>query len=139
MAGPRDYDRRTVILAGIGMIVLLIIGALLSGFFIDSNSDPMGDTNPAVIIAEATGDTIPVGGGSRPRIIPDPAEGKAPETPGEPGGWQQTALLGFVCAAIAAIGVGIFIGGRRTRANKAAWHHAAEPGEEERRRERGRG
>lgn len=137
MSGPREYDRRSFILAGVGMLVLLAIGALISGFLIDSNDAPMGDTNPAVIIDEATGDTIPVGKG-RPRIIPEPGSGHAPETPGEPGGWQQTGLFVALCLVIVGIGVGVFIGGKKARVNKDAWRHAADPGQEELRRERGR-
>lgn len=139
MSGPREYDRKTFIIAGVGMLVLLGIGALLSGFLIDANSAPMGDTNPAVIIDEQTGDTVPVGQGGRPHIIPDPTQGTAPETPGEPGGWQQTTLFIAICLVIVGIGVGIFIGGRKARANKDAWRHAADPGQEELRRVRGRG
>lgn len=139
MAGPQEYNRRTFILAGVVMIVLLGLGALASGFLIDSNDEPMGDTNPAVIVDEQTGDTAPVErGDGRPDIVPRPNSGKAPETPGDPGGSQQLLLLGGVMVAMAGIGVWVFTGGRRARANKAAWRAAAEPGQEERRREVGR-
>jgi hypothetical protein len=37
------------------------------------------------------------------RIIPDPREGCAPETPGDPGGWQQLTLLVVILAAFVVI------------------------------------
>ena len=42
------------------------------------------------------------GGGS---IIPDPREGCGPETPGDPGGWQQLTLLAVILVALVVIGL----------------------------------
>jgi hypothetical protein len=36
-------------------------------------------------------------------IIPDPREGCAPETPGDPGGWQQLTLFAVILVALAVI------------------------------------
>lgn len=36
-------------------------------------------------------------------IIPDPRDGCAPETPGDPGGWQQLTLLAVILMALAVI------------------------------------
>src|SRR5699024_10522281 len=140
MDRPQDHKRSTFILAGIVMIVLLGLGALVSGFLIDSNDEPMGDTNPAVIVDEETGETVPdESGDGQPEIVPQPNSGKAPESSGDPGGSQQLILLGSVMLVMGGIGLWIFIGGRRARARKNEWWAAAEPGEEERRREVGRG
>jgi hypothetical protein len=44
---------------------------------------------------------VPSGGGG---TIPDPREGRAPETPGDPGGWQQLTLLAVIIVALLMIG-----------------------------------
>lgn len=36
-------------------------------------------------------------------IIRDPSEGVGPQTPGDPGGWQQLTLLAIVLVALAVI------------------------------------
>ncbi len=36
-------------------------------------------------------------------IIPDPREGCGPETPGDPGGWQQLTLFAVILVALAVI------------------------------------
>ena len=39
-----------------------------------------------------------------PNIIPTPAEGRAPDNPGDPGGWEQLLVLGLVIIGLASVG-----------------------------------
>lgn len=66
--------------------------------------------------------------GGRPSIIPNPAEGRGPSSPEEPGGWMQLGLFGVLALALGGIGYAIFRGGRTARANRAAWRAAAATG-----------
>jgi len=52
--------------------------------------------------AESAQDEPSQGGGGGD-IIPRPSEGRAPETPGDPGGWQQLTLLAVIVIAVAVI------------------------------------
>lgn len=68
-------------------------------------------------------------GGAKPHIIERPNSGRAPENPGDRGGWEQLALLGLIVVAVAVIGVvAVRGGGARARAGRAAWRAAAESG-----------
>jgi hypothetical protein len=53
-------------------------------------------------------------------IIPEPNSGKAPETPGEPGGWLQVSLFFLICGAVIAMVLAVWLQGRRARARRAA-------------------
>jgi len=136
MAGPTEYSRKTFVLAGVVMLVLLFLGALAAGFYVDANDTPMGGAETATIddAPAPKGAPAPPAGATKPSSLPRPADGRAPEEDGDPGGWQQIALFGLLAASMLGIGAAIFVGSRRTRANKAAWLAAAEPGQEDLRR-----
>jgi hypothetical protein len=51
----------------------------------------------------------------RPSIIERPEEGRAPEQPGDPGGWQQLALLGLVMAGLGTVALLVWRSSRRAR------------------------
>jgi hypothetical protein len=53
-------------------------------------------------------------------IIPEPNSGKAPETPGDPGGWLQVSLFFLICGAVIAMVVAVWLQGRRARERRAA-------------------
>lgn len=52
-----------------------------------------------------------------PHIIPKPSEGRAPDNPGDPGGWEQLALLGLVVAGLGTVAALVWRSSRRARAN----------------------
>lgn len=60
--------------------------------------------------------TLPEGEGDVGRIIPLPDSGRAPESPGDRGGWQQVTLFFVICLVILAMAVYVW---RRSRCNRA--------------------
>lgn len=76
-------------------VLVTVVGLTLwwSALPVGAQGDP--EPNPPTINAPDCG------GG----IIPDPAEGCGPETPGDPGGWQQLTLLLVILVALVAIGL----------------------------------
>lgn len=62
--------------------------------------------SPASAQPGATTSTLPVDNREFGEIIPKPNAGKAPETPGDPGGWLQVSLFFLICAVVLLI-VGI--------------------------------
>jgi hypothetical protein len=56
------------------------------------------------------------GFGTRPRIITRPEDGAAPDSPGDPGGWEQLALFGVIVAGLGAVGLLVWRSSRRARA-----------------------
>ncbi len=59
---------------------------------------------PAALAQDDSGD-LEIGPPDDPRItiLPRPNSGSAPETPGDPGGWQQLTLLAIVVVALVLI------------------------------------
>lgn len=88
--------------------------------------DPAAGTGTTAVDTPGAETVDEVGG--RPSIIPNPAEGQAPSSPEEPGGWMQIALFGVLALALGGIGYAIFRGGSTARANRAAWRAAAATG-----------
>ena len=62
-----------------------------------------------------------------PSIIPSPADGRAPATAGDPGGWEQLALFAVLILAFALIGLLIWRSSRKARAAQAAGLAATSP------------
>jgi hypothetical protein len=50
-----------------------------------------------------------------PRIIERPEDGRAPEQPGDPGGWQQLALLGLVVVGLGTVTLLVWRSSRKAR------------------------
>lgn len=103
-------------LAGAGLfgalLVLVVVALVLSG--------GAGDPDPATTstVACTPGDEVCLAAqqsGERPGIIPHPGDGRAPADPGEPGGWEQLALLGVIVVAVGAIVAGVVRSTRRAR------------------------
>ncbi|MGI8710340.1 MAG: hypothetical protein ACR2LA_05030 [Acidimicrobiales bacterium] len=118
-AGPStgQVDRRTVFWAAAILAIAIIGGTVAVAAFVDDG--PRRDTQ-----AQLAED-----GGAKPHIIERPNSGRAPENPGDRGGWEQLALLGLIVVAVAVIGVvAVRGGGARARAGRAAWRAAAESG-----------
>ena len=69
----------------------------------------------AVYPDDGTGNGPPRSEPRAPRIIERPEEGRAPEHPGDPGGWQQLALLGLVVAGLGTVTLLVWRSSRRAR------------------------
>lgn len=98
---------------GAMLLVVVVATTVLSG--------GAGDERPA-----ATGTTVACapddirceraqGVAGPPGIIPRPGSGRAPEDPGDRGGWEQVALLGVVVGALALIATLVVRSARRGR------------------------
>jgi hypothetical protein len=57
---------------------------------------------------------------TRPRIIRRPEDGVAPESPGDPGGWEQLALLGVIVLGVGVVGGLVWRASRKARAAAGA-------------------
>jgi len=55
-----------------------------------------------------------------PHIIPTPAEGRAPDNPGDPGGWEQLALFGVIVAGLGLVVFLVWRSSRKARRAKTA-------------------
>ncbi len=53
-----------------------------------------------------------------PQSLPEPDYGTAPKHPGDPGGWEQLALLGVLVVALGGGGAWVVHSGRRARSNR---------------------
>ena len=111
-----DFSRKTLILSALALGLVLVLGVAVVALTTDSS--PRRDTQ---------GQT-PEAGGSKPHIIPRPGDGQAPQSPGDRGGWEQLTLFTVMLGAMAGIGVVIFRGGRKARANRARWLAAGTSG-----------
>lgn len=107
-SGPDD-TRRSYVLAALVLAVVILGGVV--AVTVTADEGPRQDTQGR----------LSEDGGARPRTIPRPGEGKAPENPGDRGGWEQLALFGVMLGAMAGIGVVIFRGGRRGRTGRQEW------------------
>lgn len=118
-ATPRSRDsadRRSIWAAG-----LLLVGVIFVGMFVVAAT--LGDGPRQDTKGQLTED-----GGAKPHIIPRPNEGRAPEDPGDPGGWAQLMLLGLIVVSLGGITVVITRGTRRARSNRQEWLAAAQSG-----------
>lgn len=109
-------DRRTLVLSGALLAGVILAGVVLVA--VTAEDGPRQDTQGQLTEA----------GGAKPHIIPRPNEGRAPEDPGDRGGWEQLTLFGLLAAALTGIGFAVFRGGASARANRAAWRAAAATG-----------
>lgn len=109
-------DRRTVVLSAVLLVLAIVGGTALVATLADDG--PTRD--PAEQLTDA--------GAAAPAIIPRPNEGRAPEDPGDRGGWAQLALLGLIVGSVAGIAVVVVRGSGASRARRAAWLAAAESG-----------
>ena len=111
-----DFSRRTLVLSALALGLVLVLGVAIVALTTDPG--PRQDTQGQ--LREA--------GGSKPHIIPRPGEGHAPKNPGDPGGWEQLTLFAVMLGGMVGIGVVIFWGGRKARANRAQWIAAGATG-----------
>jgi hypothetical protein len=110
MSGP---DRRTILWSGVLLFGVIIVGVAAAAIF----ADP-GEPNPQTRAADRP-----------PSIIVQPNSGKAPEDPGDRGGWEQLTLLGLIVLAVGGIAtVVIRGGGAKAKANRQRWRDAAASG-----------
>lgn len=115
----RDQDaanRRTIILSAIVLMVAIIGGVTAVALLSD------GDTGRDTAI-ETSAEGQP---DAKPRSIPKPNEGRAPEDAGDRGGWAQLSLLVLIVASISGIGVKVVRGSKTSRQRRAAWLAAAD-------------
>lgn len=109
-------DRRTVVLSAVLLVVAIVGGTALVAMLADEG--PTRD--PSALVTDE--------GAARPAIIPRPNEGRAPEDPGDRGGWAQLGLLGLIVGSLVGITVVVVRGSGASRARRAAWLAAAESG-----------
>ncbi len=117
-AASGDFSRKTLVLSALALGLVLVIGVGVVALTTDSG--PRQDTQ---------GQT-PEAGGSKPHIIPRPGDGQPPQNPGDRGGWEQLTLFTMMLGAMLGIGVVIFRGGRKARANRAQWLAAGTSGQD---------
>ena len=122
-----DPSRSSIVVAAVVMVVALAAGAAIVALTSGSGDRDrtLGATTEQELVAALAEEGALTGS---PDIIPDPSQGRAPEDPGDPGGWQQLALFGLLAASLVGIGVVVFRGGKRSQANRARWHAAAATG-----------
>lgn len=113
-AKDSDASRARTVVAALAVLVAMIAASAVVAALID---DDKPSTAPATTGTEEM---------ASPAIIPKPDSGKAPEDPGDRGGWAQLAILGVIVATLGGMGFALARGTRRSRANRAAWLAAAE-------------
>ena len=111
-------NRRVIVWCSVALVVLIGFFTLLTDQFVADG--PRKDTQGQLTEQ----------GGAKPHIIPRPNEGKAPEEPGDRGGWAQLALLGLIVASVGGIGFAVVRGSRASRAGRAGWLAAADSPED---------
>ncbi|HEX2575064.1 MAG TPA: hypothetical protein VHK88_01860 [Aquihabitans sp.] len=109
-----SFDRRTLVLSALVLAVVIVGGVAIVALTSDGGDQRANEVQEGEIPpAEA---------------IPQPGRGRAPERPGDRGGWEQLAILGVIVIAVTGIGLVIFRGGRRARADRARWLAAGRSG-----------
>lgn len=115
---PHDRrERRRFVQAGLAFCAMLLVVVVAATVF----SGGAGDERRAstgTTVACAPDDTVceaAQGAADPPSIIPRPGSGRAPEDPGDRGGWEQVALLGVVVGALALIAALVVRSARRGR------------------------
>jgi len=104
-----DERRSFLFAAGVMTAILVVLIGLFVAFY--PRESEQGISKQAQVDKALT---------EAPHIIPTPAEGRAPENPGDPGGWEQLALFGVLILAFALIGFLIWRTSRKARAAQAA-------------------
>jgi hypothetical protein len=93
--------------------------ALCALFTVLATLAMLATSGPASAQADTTTDTRPVveGDGNSPmgNILPRPNTGQAPDSPNDPGGWQQYLVFGLIIAGLALIVVFVARESRRAR------------------------
>lgn len=107
-------DRRAFWRAGIALTVTLVVSIAV---YVAIYPDPGPGKTRA---QQVQGAQV-----TAPHIIPRPEDGRAPENPGDPGGWEQLALLGVIVAGMGTVGGLAWRSSRRARAR--VHHRAASP------------
>lgn len=118
---PEVSERRSILLAGAGLFGALLVLVVVAIVFSGGAGDP--DPVTTSTVACAAGDEVCLAAqrpGERPGIIPHPGDGRTPADPGEPGGWEQLALLGVILVAVAAITTVVVRSARRSRRGAGA-------------------
>ena len=105
-AAARSPQRRTAAARAGLLTVLLLVTAPSVATGAGAATAPTGSGS-----VTATTAPTPV---ATPDIIPLPNSGKAPETPGDRGGWQQQVLFFSICGAIL-VGIGLIWRESRTK------------------------
>ena len=81
-------------------------------------ADPAPD--PTVTIEDVTTTSTVIDNRELGRIIQRPNAGKAPETPGDPGGWLQVSLFFLICAVVVVMAIGVWWRSRVLRDRRGA-------------------
>lgn len=76
--------------------------------------------SPTVTIQEETTTSTVIDNRELGRIIQRPNAGKAPESPGDPGGWLQVSLFFLICAIVVLMALGVWWRSRRLRERRGA-------------------
>ena len=100
---PRRPARARPALGVLAAVVLAASLAVASP--VSAQSDPSPDPTLAPLESD-----LPLGD-----IIPRPNSGRAPDSPNDPGGWQQYMVLGLIVAGVALIIVLVARESRRSR------------------------
>ena len=79
-----------------------------------------GAPSPTVTIPDETTTTAVIDNRELGRIIQRPNAGKAPESPGDPGGWLQVSLFFLICAIVVLMVLGVAWRSKRLRQRREA-------------------
>jgi hypothetical protein len=111
--GSTGSERRRYLIAGIVMALAIVGLALLVGLLADD--PPRSQQRPRENTAE------------KPEMIPQPGSGRAPEQPGDPGGWQQAAVFGVMVAGMATLALLAWRSSVRARQRRATASQSKPP------------
>ena len=95
-----NYDRKTLWLSALAMVVILLGGLAVTTVILDSGPDKTAKVD------------VTDSSGAKPVSIPQPNSGTAPKTAGDRGGWEQLTVFGLMLGAMLGIGVVVFHGGK---------------------------
>lgn len=110
-------ERRRFVQAGLALGAMLLVVVVAATVFSGGGGDERR-ASTGTTVACAPDDTVceaAQGAADPPGIIPRPGSGRAPQDPGDRGGWEQVALLGVVAGALALIATLVVRSGRRGR------------------------
>jgi hypothetical protein len=105
------FDRRMIWMSALVLFGSLVVGIVLMALFADPGNEP----------APSDG---------KPHIIEKPNSGHKPTNSGDPGGWEQLAVLGGIIVVIGGIGYVVFRGGSSAKANREKWKAAGDSGQD---------
>ena len=104
-----DERRSFLVAAGVMTAAIVVLIGLFVAFY-------PRDAERGVTKQEQTDKALT----QAPHIIPTPAQGRAPETAGDPGGWEQLALLGVIVVGLGTVGGFVWRSSKKARATQAA-------------------